>query len=325
MVRKILLALLTLIVVAVAGIAIFVASRQHLVFDAPYPRIAASTDSAVVARGHYLVRTVVNCAQCHGDTTRRAAMVNGEYVALSGGFQWVIPPGTIYARNITPDPETGIGSFPDSAVARALRNGVGHDGRALLPFMELQGLADDDLAAVVSYLRSQPPVRNMVPMHRYSLLGKVIKATVLANPVSAAETPPMQAPRGATVENGRYLAEHVALCWACHTERNPATGQLVGPRYGGSKSFEEPADPGHLWAPPNITSDPTTGRLAAMTEDEFVTRFRAGRLLPGSPMPWQGFSRMDEDDLRAIHRYLKTVPAAVNDVGPPVIEKPAKK
>ena len=100
-----------------------------------------------------------------------------------------------------------------------------------------------------------------------------------------------------------------------------ATGQLVGPRYGGSTEFDDPADPGHLWAPPNITSDPATGRLGAMTEDEFVTRFRAGRLLPGSPMPWQGFRRMPEDDLRAIYRFLKTVPPAVHDVGPPVTEK----
>jgi len=92
----------------------------------------------------------------------------------------------------------------------------------------------------------------------------------------------------------------------------------VGPRYGGATGFKEPADPGHLWAPPNITSDPTTGRLGQMTEDEFVTRFKAGRLLPGSPMPWQGFSRMDEDDLRAIYRYLKTVPPVTRDVGPPV-------
>ena len=55
-----------------------------------------------------------------------------------------------------------------------------------------------------------------------------------------------------------------------------------------------------------------------MTEDEFVTRFKAGRLLPGSPMPWQGFMRMDEDDMRAIYRYLKTVPPVTHDVGPPV-------
>jgi len=318
--RKILVTLVALVVTAVIGLAIFIAARQNLTFDAPYPPIGASTDSTTIARGRYLVRNVTNCAMCHGDTARMAAMLAGADIPLSGGYQWTIPPGTFYARNITPDEETGLGRIPDQAIARALRHGVGHDGRALLPFMEMQGLSDDDLTAVISYLRSQLPVRNAVPAHRYSLLGKVVKATVLANPVGPKETPPAASPRGATVENGRYLAESVALCWACHTQRDEATGALTGPRYGGATGFLEPSDPGHVWAPPNITPDATTGRLGAMSEDQFVARFRAGRLLPGSPMPWQGFQRMAEDDVRAIYRYLKTVPAVARDVGPPVTE-----
>ena len=318
MIRKILLVLVGLVVLVIVACVVFVASRQNLKFDAPYPEVTASTDSSVIARGHYIVRNIANCTQCHGDTTQYAAMMAGEDVPLSGGFTWVIPPGSIHARNITPDAETGIGQFSDGAVARALRNGIGHDGRALLPFMEMQGLSDEDLVAVVSYLRTQPPVHNLVPMHQFTVLGKVIKATMLANPVGPKETPPQASPHGATVENGKYLVESVGLCWACHTQRDEKTGQLVGPRFGGATGFKEPADPGHLWAPPNITSDPTTGRLGQMTEDEFVTRFRAGRLLPGSPMPWQGFMRMDEDDMRAIYRYLKTVPPVTRDVGPPV-------
>src|SRR5262249_48537027 len=160
--------------------------------------------------------------------------------------------------------------------ARALRHGVGHDGRALLPFMEMQGLADDDLQAVVSYLRSQPPVRNQVPPHYFNLLGKIVKATALANPVGPATTPPVRAPRGASIETGKYLIESVALCWACHTKRSQMTGALTGPRFGGTTGFTEPDDPTRTWSPPNITSDPETGRLGRMTEDEFVARFRQG-------------------------------------------------
>jgi cytochrome c2 len=160
----------------------------------------------------------------------------------------------------------------------------------------------------------------MVPAHQYTPLGKVLKATIFGKPTGPKETPPVTNPRGPTVENGRYLVESVALCWACHTQRDPQTGQLTGPRFGGATGVEEPSDPGHSWSPPNITSDPATGKLGVMTEDEFVTRLRAGRLLPGSPMPWQGLSRLDEDDLRAIYRYLKTVPAVNNDVGPPVTD-----
>jgi mono/diheme cytochrome c family protein len=185
--------------------------------------------------------------------------------------------------------------------------------------MEMQGLSDDDLQAVVSYLRSQPPVRNPVPPHHYTLLGKVVKATVLAKPVGPASPPPARAPRGASVETGRYLVESVSLCWACHTERSRMTGALTGPRFGGTTGFTETDDPEHSWSPPNITADPTTGRLGKMTEDQFVARFRQGRLLPGSPMPWQAFARMADDDLRAIYRYLKSVPAVTRDVGPPMV------
>jgi mono/diheme cytochrome c family protein len=320
MFRKILLAVLGLVALVLVAGAVFVSSRQHLKFDAPFPQIAASTDTAVIARGRYIVRDIANCTQCHGDPTQHEAIVSGADVPLSGGFTFDIPPGAFHVRNITPDDETGIGKVPDGAIARALRNGIGPDGRALLPFMEFQGLSDEDLVAVISYLRTQSPVHHLVPAHTYTLLGSVVKATILANPVGPAQPPPHASPRGATVENGRYLVESVGLCWACHTQRDVKTGALVGPRFGGSTEYKESGDPGHIWAPPNITSDPATGRLGKMTEDEFVDRFHGGRLIPGSPMPWQGFSRIAEDDLRAIYRYLKTVTPVNRDVGPPVRE-----
>jgi mono/diheme cytochrome c family protein len=97
------------------------------------------------------------------------------------------------------------------------------------------------------------------------------------------------------------------------------TGALTGPRFGGTKDFTESDDPAHSWSPPNITSDPETGRLGKMNEDQFVARFRQGRLIPNSPMPWQAFSRMSDDDLRAIYRYLKTVPAVKRDNGPVLV------
>src|SRR5262245_55361246 len=175
MLRKILLILGGTLLVLVATGAIFVASRQHLTFNPAYPRVVASTDSAVVARGHYIVRVAAGCAACHGDPAQRAAFAQGTETPLSGGYVFDIPPGKFYPRNLTPEPETGLGNVSDSAIARALRFGVGHDGRALLPFMEMQGLSDDDLVAVVSYLRSVPPVKNPVPPHYFNLLGKVVK------------------------------------------------------------------------------------------------------------------------------------------------------
>jgi mono/diheme cytochrome c family protein len=323
MVRKILRWLGIAVLLILVGGAIFVAARQNLRFDAQYPEVTASSDLVVIDRGRYIVRDLAPCAACHGDPAQRPAYFTGADVPLSGGFVFDIPPGQFYALNITPDAATGLGNVSDRAIARALRYGVGHDGRALLPFMEMQGLSDDDLVAVVSYLRTVPAVGNPVPNHHFTLLGKVVKATVMANPVGPSAPPPAQAPRGASVETGRYLVESVALCWSCHTERNMMTGELTGPRFGGTTGFIESDDPEHSWSPPNITSDPETGRLGSVSEDQFIARFRMGRLIPGSPMPWQGYARLADDDLRAIYRYLKSVPSVKRDVGPPmvVIEK----
>ena len=318
--RKALVIIGCVLLVCLGGGAIFVGSRQNLRFDPPYPRVVASSDSAVIERGRYIVRDLAPCAACHADATQRRAYATGADVPLAGGYVFDVPPGQFYTRNLTPDSATGLGAVSDSAIARALRYGVGHDGRALLPFMEMQGLADDDLQAVVSYLRKLQPVRNEVPDHHYNLLGKVIRATALSKPVGPSSTPPALAPRGATVETGRYLAESVSLCWSCHTQRSQMTGAVTGPRFGGATEFIEPDDPGHSWSPPNITSDPGTGRLGRMTEDQFVARFRQGRILPGSPMPWQAFSRMNEEDLRAIYRYLESVPPVNRDVGPPFVK-----
>jgi len=156
--------------------------------------------------------------------------------------------------------------------------------------MEMQGLSDDDLQAVVSYLRTQAPVRNPVPPHYYNLLGKVVKATALAHPVGPSTQPPARSPRGASVETGQYLVESVALCWACHTERSQMTGALTGPRFGGTKDFTESDDPAHSWSPPNITSDPAPIHLGCPTQpngpifdDQKSTYERSVVLIPTQP------------------------------------------
>src|SRR5262245_4035442 len=91
---------LTVIVVACA---VFVAMRQNLRFDAEYPQVTASRDSAVVERGRYIVRNAAQCAACHGDPTQREAYMAGAEVSLVGGYMFDIPPGKFYPRNLTPD------------------------------------------------------------------------------------------------------------------------------------------------------------------------------------------------------------------------------
>ncbi len=315
--RRILVSVLGLVVVGVAAFAVYVASHQDLTFSAPAPHVAATTDSATVARGRYLVEDLVGCAECHADS-RVKNPARGELVALAGGGSFVIPPGKFYVPNITPDVATGIGGIPDSLIARAWRYGVRHDGRALLPFMEFQGLSDEDIVAVLSYVRAQPAVAHAVPAHEPNLLGRIVLATFLSRPIGPKGTPPVTSPRGATVENGRYLVEDVARCASCHTQRSHATGEFTGPHLAGAKGeFDDgKKHPTTMWSPANLTTAPRTGVIARLSEDQFVARFRAGEILPGSPMPWSHFQRMHEDDLRAIYRYLKTVPPVENDPGP---------
>src|SRR5262249_16267089 len=119
--KKVLAGLGAVLVLVVVAIAVYVASPQNLKFNPPLPPVMASADPAVIERGHYVVRNLATCPVCHGDPKQHERTAAGEEVPLSGGFEFVIPPGKVYPRNITPDPETGIGRFSDGEIARALR------------------------------------------------------------------------------------------------------------------------------------------------------------------------------------------------------------
>ncbi|MFL6244907.1 MAG: c-type cytochrome [Thermoanaerobaculia bacterium] len=139
---------------------------------------------------------------------------------LTGGNIFTLPLGTFYTPNLTPDRETGIGRRKDGELARILRYGVRADGRAALPFMEFHEMSDDDLQAVISFLRSQPAIRNKVRQHEPTFLGKAILAFVM-KPIGPKSTPPVTAPaEEATVERGEYMANNLAGCVACHTKRS---------------------------------------------------------------------------------------------------------
>ena len=163
--------------------------------------------------------------------------------------------------------------------------------------MEFQ-LSDGDLAAVASYLRAQPATSHAVPEHRLTRFGKALMAFAIA-PARPATMPPVKSPTGATIERGEYLANNVSSCVACHTNRGP-DGTLVGPRFGGGQRMDVAADPTKVFVTPNLTPDPATSPVGAWSEDTFVARFRAGEVVPGTPMPWGAFARFTDDDVRAI-------------------------
>ncbi len=305
-----------LLLTGAAGVTLARERRSH---DAPYPQLSVSKDPKIIERGRYLASGPAHCADCHGDPSRRAELNQGLDVPLSGGFAFVLPVGTFHVPNITPDAETGIGRYSDQQLARILRYGVHADGHAALPFMPFADLSDEDLVALLSFLRAQAPVRHQVPKHEPNALGHVLLAFVL-EPRGPSQPPRAHVQAGPTPQYGRYLANSVANCVGCHTKVDLRTGQFAGPRFGGGAEHESLSEPGQRFITPNLTPDPRWGWIASWSEDAFVQRLRAGRVYPGSPMPWQAYQRMSEDDLRAIYRYLKTLPAAQGGPDPKVRE-----
>jgi mono/diheme cytochrome c family protein len=298
-----------------------ITAKKRLSFpDVAAPPVTASKDPAVIERGRYLVHGPAHCSQCHGTDQRSKPELNKAEVPLTGGLAFAMGPmGTRYAANLTPDPETGIGKLTDAQLARAIRTGIQHDGEFSI-FMRYAAanLSDDDLAAVISYLRAQPPVRRQIPPGQYGWLGKVFLVHLLPiEPRSATGPAGVQAGPAPTVERGAYLAESVSLCVVCHSKMNQMTFQPTGPKAGGG--LAEPShgedDPGMELVPPNLTSDPT-GYTGRADEDAFVARMKAGRAINSSIMPWEGIAKMTEVDLRSVYRYLRSLPPVKNDVGP---------
>jgi mono/diheme cytochrome c family protein len=307
------LVLLLLVAAAVA----LIEARWKRRFDAPYPAIAASQDAAIVARGEYLVYGAAACAHCHVPREEWGRLDRGERLPLSGHHLFRLPFGEIYSSNLTSDPETGIGRRSDGELARILRYGVRADGRAAFPMMEFQ-LSDEDLTSVVSYLRTQRATSLAIPDHQLSPFGKVLMAFAIAPvPPPAA---PAKSPTGATVERGAYLANHVSSCMPCHTNRGP-DGKLVGPPFGGGQRMDVAADATKVFVSANLTPDPETSPVGAWSEDVFLARFRTGEIFPGTPMPWGAYKRLTDDDVRAIYRYLRSLPASRNSTGPAIQSK----
>ena len=210
-------------------------------------------------------------------------------------------PGRIVAGNLTPDPETGAGSWTDDQLARAIREGVGHDGRALFPIMPYEhyrNMSDEDLASVVVYLRSLPAIHNQLP------------ATEIIFPVkylirSAPE--PIAAPVADVVSSdqlkyGTHLADQ-AGCIDCHTPQ--VRGQSVsGMDFAGGFPFTGP------WgtvASSNITPDPSG--IPYYDEALFLDVMRTGQVKGRqlSPvMPTMVYKNLTDDDLKAIFGFLRT-------------------
>lgn len=282
----------------------------------PLPATRASTDSALIARGEYLVHGPGHCSDCHSPPAERDRLFAGEIVPLTGGIEEETWLGDWTAPNLTSDTITGIGKMSDGEFARMMRHGVNRQDQIALPFTDsFADLTEEDLTAILSYLRTLPPLPGAGPASEVNLYGKLTLAYFL-EPYGPVRTPPAAMAADSSVAYGSYLANTVGRCGSCHTPRNLKTGEYLGPRFSGGLPFDSRNQPGTIYVTPNLTPDPTTGHIVAWTEEAFVARMKEGATIADSPMPWGSFRRMTEGDLRAIYRYLQSLDPVQRDNGP---------
>lgn len=316
MIKKILKGIGWFLLVLIILIAIITPFRQNLKYDAPYPAIRASADSTVIALGRHLVLGPAHCANCHSTVNTDSLLNLGLDIPLSGAVKFSLPVGDIYSKNITPDKETGIGNLTDSQIARILRYGVHANGTAVYDFMPFHNASDEDITAIISYLRSLKPVNNKVPENKLNIIGNLVKAFMI-KPVGPIAEVPKTVTRDTSALYGKYLALNVADCNGCHTKRD-LSGAFTGELFAGGSPIELPTG---TYTPPNITPDGGS-RISGWSQQNFINRFRMGKVIPGSPMPWSNFKQMTDDELKAIYNYLKTVKPVKNNI--PQVFKPKR-
>jgi mono/diheme cytochrome c family protein len=277
-----------------------------------------------LARGNYLANSVSGCMFCHsphnwnapGAPTIEGKLGAGELFPLEG------LPGRIVAANITPDAETGAGAWSDDQLARAIREGIGHDGRALFPLMpygNFRGMSDEDLASVVVYLRSLAAVRNFLPSTEITFPVKYLIRSV-PEPVQTAVS---SLTPDTSVAYGTYLVR-ISGCVDCHTpmQRGQPTPGLA---FAGGSEFKGPFG---TVTTANITPDPSG--IGYYDEKIFFAALRTGKVgarALNPIMPWGMLRGMTDDDLHAMFAYLRTLQPVrhrVDNALPPTLCKICK-
>ena len=257
--------------------------------------------TARMDRGRYLTEGILQCFMCHSE---RDYTLPGwppkKGMKGAGSVMRDLPDYRMVAPNLTPDRTTGAGTWTDDMFARAIREGVGHDGRDLYPQMwydAFKDLSDEDLASVVVYLRALPAVYHPLPKRK--LTTDQEKTTLrLPHPI----TEPVPQPDLSTpLKRGNYLMR-IADCQGCHT------------------AFEAPANPGFFAGgnevrfgkytafSANITPDPSG--IPYYNPELFIETMRTGKVrareLSGI-MPWIVFRNLNDEDLKAIFTQIQAL------------------
>lgn len=285
------------------------------------PRVRALTDRKFessperLARGRYLVEGVLGCLDCHSERDWNQPGAPSIESKKGGGAPFPDGPGKLFAPNITPDKETGAGQWTDDMLARAIREGISHDGRALFPIMPYQNyrrMSDEDLAAVIVYLRSIPAVRNSLPRSEIDFpLNRLINS--VPEPVTSTVVDPDLSD---AVKRGEHLVR-LASCADCHTPQKQ--GQpIAGLDFAGGFILRAPE--GEV-ASVNITAD--ASGISYYDEATFIEAMRTGQVKARklSPiMPWAVYRNINNEDLKSMFAYirsLKPVKHSVDNAEPP--------
>lgn len=287
-----------------SGCALFKAAQR------PAEAVKVEATPARVARGAYLANTVMACVGCHSPITESHMPVAGK--EWSGGRLFGKAdglPGNIYTTNLSSDPETGLGSWTDGEILRAMREGVSKDGGALFPLMPYPAyhqMSDDDAHAIVAYLRTLPPVKATHPKRELDF-----PLSIIVNTIPKPLDKPVASPAADPTSRGKYLVT-MASCTDCHTPMDK--GQPIKEKYlGGGTHFTAN---GHTVVVSNITQDKATG-IGGWTDAQIERAIRFGQRPDGrmlNPiMPWAAYNRLSADDMKAIIQYLRTVPAVSSE------------
>lgn len=295
---------IALVVLAVAGAILSVGyTVRKDRAKAPLAGVTFARTPERLERGRYIVESTAHCFQCHSDVDyskpgaqAKPGKKGGGAVFAEDGMEWLIAP------NITPDVETGAGSWTDEQFARAIREGIGHDGRRLfpvMPYMNFRNMSDEDLASVITYIRSIEPVRNKLPK------------TQIPEPLKAALPPhePITSQVSAhhaynQVARGRYMAT-LGNCVTCHTPMNEKGQPMMEMAFAGG--FKLKGTWGEVYSA-NITPDPSG--ISYYDEALFIRTMRTGHVGARKlnyVMPTGYFKNMTDDDLKAIFAYLRTL------------------
>ena len=273
--------------------------RSLLILCALAATQALAADRGPLARGKYLMDSIVACGNCHVQRDDKGQPLPEK--GLSGGMVFDEEPFKAYVPNITPDAETGIGKWTDAQLARAIREGIRPDGSVIgppMPIMFYRGMADEDLNAIVAYLRAQPAVQNKVAKSEYRMKLPPNYGPPITRKIVSPD-------RKQQVKYGAYLAGPLGHCMDCHTPwiKGIPDSTKVG---AGGNPFKGPWG---VSVSRNLTQHESG--LKGWSDSEIARAIREGVRKDGAPlkppMAFAWYRNIRDEDMKPLIAYLRAL------------------